>query len=106
MKESLHFAVEPIIAIHIFEDWRHCTDPMQSFAYLINNRGRGNYVQRGDVKNNSDMNAGDKIFSLFLELSDSRVKVIIRLTPCTDKNSTYVQVSQMKMQYAGRRLIR
>ena len=32
--------------------------------------------------------------------------MIIRLIPHIDKNSTYMQVSQMEMQYTGRRLIR
>ena len=90
MKESLHFAAEHVIAVYIFENWRHCTDPMQRIAYLIDNRRRGNYVQRGDVENYSDMYIGNKIFSLFLGLSESRVKAIIKLTPCTDRNSIYM----------------
>ena len=93
MKESLHFAAEHVIAIHIFKDWRHCTNPTQKIAYLINNRKRGDYVQRGDIENDSDTNVGDKIFSLFLGLSDSRVKVIIRLIPRTDKNSIYIGIT-------------
>ena len=52
------------------------------------------------------MYVGNKIFSLFLGLSKSRVKAIIKLTPHTDKNSTYMQVLQIEIQYAGRRLTR
>ena len=90
MKDSLRFTAEHVIAIHIFKDWRQCTDPMQRIAYLIDNYRRGDYVQRGDIKTNSNINVGDKIFSLFLELSDSRVTLIIRLKPRIDKNSTYL----------------
>ena len=106
MKDSLQFAAEHIITIYIFKDWRHYTSSIQRIAYLIDNYGRGDYVQRGDIENDSNTNIGNKIFSLFLGLSDSRVKVIIRLTPCIDKNLTYMQVSQIEMQYVGRRLIR
>ena len=90
LKESLLFAAKYVISIHIFKDWRHYTDPKQRIAYLIDNHGRGDYVQRGDVENDSDIYVGNKIFSLFLGLSDSRVKVIIRLIPCTDRNLTYM----------------
>ena len=61
---------------------------------------------RRPTENDSDMYISNKIFSLFLGLSDSKVKAIIRLTPRTDRNSTYMQASQMEMQYACRRLTR
>ena len=50
---------------------------MQRIAYLIDNRRRGNYIQRGDIENDSDINVGNKIFSLFLRLLGSRVTRII-----------------------------
>ena len=33
LKESLYFAAEYVIAVHIFKDWRHCTDPMDILYY-------------------------------------------------------------------------
>ena len=79
---------------------------MQRIAYLIDNRRRGDYVQRGDIENESDKNVGDNIFSLFLSLVNSRLTSIIRLKPRTDKNLTYLQVSQTELQYKDRRLTR
>ena len=79
LKDSLQFAAEYVFAVHIFKDWRQYTESIQKIAYLIDNRGRGDYVQRGDVKNASDKNVGDHIFNLFLGLANSRLTSIIRL---------------------------
>ena len=79
---------------------------MQKIAYLIDNCGRGDYVQRGDVENTSDKNVGNHIFNLFLGLANSRLILIIRLKSQTDKNSTYLQALQTELQYKDRRLTR
>jgi len=51
---------------------------MQKITYLIENHGRGDYIQRGDVENVSDKNVGDYIFNLFLSFANSRFTSIIR----------------------------
>ena len=106
MKHSLQFIAEHIFAVHSFKDWRQCTDASQRIAYFIDNRRRGDYIQRGDVENESDKNIGDNIFSLFLSLVNRRLTSIIRLKPHIDKNSTYLQILQTELQYKDRRLTR
>ena len=50
--------------------------------------------------------AGEKILNMFLDLSNFRIKSIIRLKSYTEKNSTYVKVSQAESTYKDRRLTR
>ena len=47
-----------------------------------------------DVNVKCGINAGETIFSLFLGMPNSRVTSIMKLKPCTKKNSVCVQASR------------
>ena len=53
-----------------------------------------------------DDNTREKIFNLFFSLPNCRIILIIRLKPCTKKNSTYMKVSRINSTYKDIRLTR
>ena len=106
LRDSVKFTTEHVIAVHILADWKLCTDPKQNIAFLTDNRDGGDYVQKCDIDDLTDEDAGEKIFRLFLDLPNSRVTSIIRLKSRTWKNSTYRQASETELEYRGRRLTR
>ena len=55
----------------------------------MDNRGERGYAQRKDVSNREDNKVSNAIFSLFLKLANSKVILIIRLKPRTEKYLTY-----------------
>ena len=73
---------------------------------IIDNRGRGDYVQKEDVKDLTSEHARDTIFSLFLQLEKSRATSIIKLKYRTTRNSAYLQESQTESLDLDRRLPR
>ena len=85
--------------VHILADWRLCNDPKQHIAFLTDNREGGDYVQRCDIDDSTDVDVGERIFSLFLNLPNSRIMSIIRLKSHTQQNSTYMQASYTEFDY-------
>ena len=61
-------------------------------------------MQKEDAEDGASANISESIFSLFLELANSRVTWIIRLKPQADKNSTYYWAFRAELQYKDWRL--
>ena len=89
LRDSLKFTAEHVIAVHILADWRLCNDPKQHIVFLTDNRKGGDYVQRSDIDDLTEIDVGEQIFSLFLNLPNSRIISINRLKSRTQQNSTY-----------------
>ena len=106
LQDSLKFTAEHVIAVYILTDWKLCNDPKQNIAFLTDNRDGGDYVQKCDVNELTDVDAGEKIFRLFLNLPNSRIMLIIRLKSRTWQTSTYKQASRIELEYRDRRLTR
>ena len=106
LKKSLSIAAEHLCVAHIFKDWKQCTDSKQRFAIIIDNQGRGDYVQKGDVEDLTSEHTGDTIFSLSLQLENSQVTSIIKLKRRTTRNSAYLQASETESLYLDRRITR
>ena len=106
LKGHIGIRAEHACAVNTFRDWRQCANSMQREATIIGNRGRADYVQKNDVEDLTNEHAGDKIFSLFLNLDLSRVTSIIRLRKRTVKDSTYMQAAQTDAKYKNRRVTR
>ena len=79
LRDYIKFTTEHIIAVHILIDWKLCNDPKQNIVFLTDNREGGDYVQKCDIDELSDVDIGEQIFSLFLNLPKSRITSIIRL---------------------------
>ena len=96
--EIFHTA-EHVVAVHILKDWRWCVDPNENIAYLLNNRGRKDFVQLQDVDVESRVDLGENIFNIFLGILNSRLISIIRLQPHTKKNSSYSQAARTATEF-------
>ena len=53
-----------------------CADSKQYVAFLLSNHSRGDYVQKYDIEDELDSNIREKIFNLFLSLSNCRITSI------------------------------
>ena len=60
---------------------------------LLDNQGRYDFMQLRDINIKRGVDAGETILSLFVGIPNSQITSIIRLKPCTEKNSTYFQAS-------------
>ena len=89
LRDSSWFTAEHAIAVYILTYWRQSTDPKENAACLIGNCDKRAYAQKCDAENELGANIREKIFSLFLNLSNSRVILIIKLKAQADENSTY-----------------
>ena len=72
--------------------------------HLVDNYSRGVYAQKCNADVELDTNAGEKIFSLFLNLSNSRITSIVKLKAQAEENSTYVQSSQLDLKCKDRKI--
>ena len=73
-------------------------------VHLVNNYGEGVYAQKCNVDNESGTNIREIIFSLFLNLSNSRITSIVKLKAQAEENSTYVQSSQLDLKCKDRKI--
>ena len=89
LRDSIKFTAEYVIAVYILMDWKLCNNPKQNIAFLTDNREGGDYIQKCDLNKVSNVDVGEQIFSLFLNLPNSRIMSIIRLKSRTAQNSTY-----------------
>ena len=106
LRDCIKFTAEHIIAVYILTDWKLCNNPKQNIVFLTNNREGGDYIQKCDIDELSDVDVGEQIFSLFLNLPNSRITSIIRLKSCTRQNSTYKQASRTELEYRDQWLTR
>ena len=106
LKGSTLIPAEHVCAVHIFKDWRKCKDSSQHVAKITDNRGNADYVQKMDVEELSDENAGDKIFALFLGVEHSRLTNIINLKRRQHKDSAYRQAVKTEARFIDRRVTR
>ena len=106
LKQSINIAADHVVAVQIVQDWKQCTFPKQRIAVLMDNRGHTCYVEREDVEDTLDAEAGERIFSLFMNFEHIRLTSIIRLKCRTRKNSTHQQASVTEQQLKDRRLTR
>ena len=106
LRDGVQHAVEHVVAVQILKDWKLCEDPNENVACLLDNRGRRDFVQLRDVDVKRGIDVGETIFSLFLEIPNSRLTSIIRLEPRVGKNSTYYQASRTAAEFKDRRLTR
>ena len=72
-------------------------------AYLLDNGGRGDYIQKYNVADELDDNVREKILNIFLGLLNYWIISIIKLKPYTKKNSAYVQALQIELTCEDRR---
>ena len=87
-QDSPWFAVEYAIAAHILTNYRQCTNPKQNTVHLIDNCSKGVYAQNCNADDELGTNVREKIFSLFLNLSNSRVISMIKLKAQIEASST------------------
>ena len=90
-RDSVLFTAEYIIVIQILKDQRLCDNSSNNVVILMDNRGRGDFVQVCNINVKHDINVGETIFSLFLGTPNSHITSIMKLKPQTEKNSTCVQ---------------
>ena len=83
----------------VLTDWKEYTDPTQKLACLVENYGREVYFQRYNADDESDTNVREKIFSLFLNLSNSRVISMIKLKAQIEASSTQMKVKIKMFTY-------
>ena len=93
LRHSPRFNVEHTPAVHVLANQREYADPIQKVVCLVGNYGDGVHNQKGDVDDDSDSNVRGKIFSLFLNLANSRFILIIKLKAQEEETSTYDQTS-------------
>ena len=106
LKKSINIAADHVLAVQIVQDWKQCTLPKQRIAVLMDNSGRTCYVEREDVEDALDAEAGERIFNKFMNCEHIRLTSIVRLKCRTRKNSTYQQARATEQQLKNRRLTR
>ena len=106
LRDSVQFAAEHVIAVHIMKDWKLCDDPEENVVCLLDNRGCHDFVQVKDIDLERGIDAGETILSLFLGIPNSRVTSIIRLKPRAEKNSSYARAVQTAVEFKDKRMTR
>ena len=85
--ENITRAIEYVFTAHIIKDWRTC-DSLQIAAIMVDGKSY-KQVQKRDIDSASNDNAGDEIFSLFLEILCSTIISIIQMKSCTSMNAVH-----------------
>ena len=58
LRDGVQFAVEHVIAVHIFKEWKLRNDPEEYVACLLDNRGRSDFAQLQDIDGKRGTDAG------------------------------------------------